>query len=174
MYQCAREYTGMSREEAAFRLNVAPRTLAYYEAKKGEIRMPPPDVVLKMSEIYDEPMLTLRYCRECPIGQKYSYVVLDNVNLDPATVLLKLQEEYREAGKVLDRIVQLTINKNNREDFKDNEWREYMELHQELWDLEHNIEIHKACLARWCDVGELIEDHNRKCRERGYVKVGVL
>lgn len=171
MYKRARNRTGMSREEAAFRLHVAPRTLAYYEAHE---KIPPPEVVLKMSEIYREPMLTLRYCRQCPIGQKYGYVVLDNVNLDPATVLLKLQEEYKEAGNVLDRILQLTINKNRREDFSDEEWQEYMKLNHELWDLEHNIEMHKACLARWCDMAELIEEHNQKCRDRGYVKAEAI
>lgn len=167
MYQRARERARMSREEAAFRLHVAPRTLAYYEA--GE-RVPPPEVVLEMGQLYGQPDLTQRYCRECPIGKAYGYEVLNNVNLDPATVLLKLMSEYKEAGQVLDRLQELTINKNRREDFTPSEWQEYIRGLHELLDLEHNVECLKLTLSRWCDISELVEQHNNKCLERGYIK----
>jgi len=28
----------------------------------------------------------------------------------------------------------------------------------------------KIALGNWCDVAELVAEHNRKCMERGYVK----
>lgn len=81
MYREARESAGISREEAAFRLCIGTRTLAYYEV--GE-RMPAPDVVLKMCQTYRKPELTLRYCRKCPIGEIYSYDWLNNIDVSLA------------------------------------------------------------------------------------------
>lgn len=167
MYRSARKLSGISIEEAAFRLHIAPRTLCKYEA--GETT-PPPEVVLEMSSIYGQSEMTQRYCRECPIGRKYSYEVLNNVNMDPATVLLKLVGEYKEVGQVLDRLFELTVNKNHREDFTPGEWQEYTKGIHELIDLEHNIECLKITMGRWCDVSELIKEHNEKCVQRGYIK----
>lgn len=167
MYRSARKLSGISIEEAAFRLHIAPRTLCKYEA--GETT-PPPEVVLEMSSIYGQSEMTQRYCRECPIGRKYSYEVLNNVNMDPASVLMKLASEYREAGQVLDRLQEVTVNKNRREDFTDLEWQEYVQGLHELLDLEHNIECLKLTLGKWCDISELVEQHNNKCLERGYIK----
>ncbi|AMA74032.1 MULTISPECIES: helix-turn-helix domain-containing protein [Aneurinibacillus] len=78
MFKDARKRAGLSIEEAAFRVNVAPRTLCKYEA--GET-VPGPDVVPGMSQEYRRPDMTQRYCREhCPIGQRYSYIHLNNVS----------------------------------------------------------------------------------------------
>jgi len=166
MYQRARERTGMSREEAAFQLHIAPRTLAYYEAHE---RIPPPEVVRKMSEIYREPWMTQLYCRrDCAIGQVYSYEVLDRVNLDPASILLKLIGELKEAEAVLGRLLELAVNKNAREDFTPEEWAEFVAKLHEFLDVEHNIEVLKISLGRWYDISKLIAAHNRKCYERGY------
>jgi len=170
MYKRARNQSGLSLDEASFRVHIGRKSLCNYE--KGK-RIPPPDVVLNMSEVYGDPAMTLRYCRECPIGQKYSYEVLDNVNLDPATVVLKLVSEYREAGQVLDRLQELTVNKNRQEDFVEDEWQEYMKGIHELLDLEHNIEILKISISKWCDIGELIGEHNQKCRDKKYVVAGM-
>lgn len=172
MYRGARKRARLSIEEAAFRLHIAPRTLCKYEAEES---IPPPEVVLEMSKLYGCPDITQRYCRECcAIGRTYGYEVLDNVNLDPATVILKLVGEYKEAGQMLGKLMELTVNKNSRKDFTDGEWQQYLQGLHEFLDLEHNIECLKLALGRWCDVAELIEEHNQKCRERGYVKAGIL
>ncbi len=166
-YKEARKKAGLSLEEAAFRIHVGTRTLSKYEA--GE-NVPPPEVVLAMSRLYREPWMTQLYCRrDCAIGQAYSYEVLDRVNLDPASILLKLVGELKEAEAVLGRLLELAVNKNAREDFSQAEWAEFVAKLQEFLDVEHNIEVLKISLGRWCDVSELIEAHNRKCRERGYV-----
>lgn len=167
MYKEARKQAGLCIEEAAFQLNIAPRTLCKYEA--GE-RVPPPEIVLSMSKVYRYPWLTQRHCREhCAIGKAYSYEVLDQVNLDPASILLKLVGELKEAEAVLGRLLELVVNKNSQEDFAPAEWSEFAAEFQEFLDVEHNIETFKIALGRWCDVSELIAAHNRKCHERGYV-----
>lgn len=168
MYKEARKRAGLSIEEAAFRLHIGTRTLIKYEA--GET-IPPPEVVLEMSRLYRVPWMTQHYCREhCAIGRAYSYEVLTGVNLDPASVMLKLVGEMAEAQAVLQRMLELVVNKNRREDFTSSEWNEFTRLLGEFLDVEHNIECLKISLGYWCDVAELIKAHNEKCWQRGYIK----
>ena len=69
MFREARLQTGMSAEEAAFKLCVGIRTLYRYEA--GET-VPPADVVCMMARTYRKPGLLYLYCRKyCPIGAQY-------------------------------------------------------------------------------------------------------
>lgn len=117
MYRDAREHAGISRDEAAFRLHVGTRTLAYYEA--GE-RLPAPDVVLEMCRQYNQPDMTLRYCRECcPIGQVYSYEILSNIDTSLTAVLIKLISELKEAVSAIDHLMELAVNKHSKADFSD-------------------------------------------------------
>ncbi|QNB45868.1 helix-turn-helix domain-containing protein [Thermanaerosceptrum fracticalcis] len=168
MYRIAREAARISRDAAADALHIGCRTLADYESGKT---MPPPDVVLGMSRLYKVPWLTQIYCREnCAIGAAYSYEVLNNINQDPVSVLLKLMGEMSEAQEVLQRMMILTINKNRREDFTPDEWDTFVTYLQEFFDVEHCIETFKIALGRWCDVAELIHQHNQKCWARGYIK----
>lgn len=168
MYREARKGAGFSIEEAAFRLHVGTRTLTKYES--GE-NTPPPEVALSMSRLYRIPWMTQTYCRErCAIGEAYSYEVLTGVNLDPASVLLKLVGEMTEAQKVLQRMLDLAVNKNAREDFSPNDWTEFIQCLHEFLDVEHNVECLKISLGRWCDVSEIVAEHNAKCRAKGYTK----
>jgi transcriptional regulator with XRE-family HTH domain len=166
MYKKARKACGLSIEEASSRVHVAHRTLCVYEA--GE-RTPPPEVVLDMARTYGAPSLTQAYCREsCAIGRAYSYVVLDNVNLDPPSVALKLLGELSEAQAVLQRMLTALVNKNGRDDFTATEWEQFCRDLHEFLDVEHNIETLKISLGSWTDVSELVAQHNRKCVDRGY------
>ncbi len=166
MYRFARKKAGITLAEAAFRVHVAPRTLAKYEA--GE-NAPPPEVVLAMSREYHAPELVARYCRErCAIGQAHGYEILDRVNLDPPSVMLKLMTEMAEAQAVLQRMLELAVNKNRRQDFGSREWAEFATCVHEFLDLEHNIAALRLSLGAWCDVSELVDQHNRKCADRGY------
>ncbi len=170
MYRDARKSANLTIEEAAFRLHIAPRTLSKYEA--GE-NVPPPEVVLAMSREYKQPWLTQVYCREnCAIGKTYSYEVLNNVALDPPSILLKLVGELKEARDCLGRLLELTVNKQYRRDFTQGEWEEFIRCLLEFLDVEHNIETLKIALGRWCDVAEIVEMHNDKCRRKKYVKKG--
>lgn len=167
MYRDARDALGLSRDEAAFRLHIGSRTLVDYEAGKT---VPPPDVVLGMSKLYRLPWLTQIYCKEhCAIGEAYSYEVLNGVNLDPASVLVKLSGEMEEAQAVLSEMFKIAVNKNSRSDFSDREWTSFIKCLHEFFDVEHNIECLKISLGSWCDVSELIKEHNEKCWQRKYV-----
>lgn len=168
MYKEARKSANLTIEEAAFRLHIAPRTLCKYEA--GDT-VPPPEVVLSMSREYTMPELTLHYCRQhCAIGKAYGYEVLDAIDTSPVTVLAKLMGELEEARGMLDKAMALIINKRTKRCFTEAEWTEFKAAILEFLDVEHNVEVLKLALGRMCDVSELVELHNKKCRQNGYVK----
>lgn len=171
MYKVAREQAGLSQFEAAGRINVSTRALAYYEAKE---RPPAPDVVLKMSQVYRQPELIVRYCRECPIGQAYNYDILDNVDKTLTTVIAKLITELKEAIKAAEVLLELSINKKCRKDFTNDEWLIFLQAVGEFIDVEHNVEFLKLVLEELTEevglVPEIVARHNQKCRDKGYIK----
>lgn len=171
MYKEARELAGLSQAEAAFRVAIGTRTLSYYESLE---RMPAPDVVLRMAREYRNPNLTIRYCRECPIGEVYSYEYLDNIDKSIPAVTMKLVNELKEAVEAMDSIIEISVNKRNKQDFTEQEWTQFVQAIHELLDVEHNIEIMKIALEGLTEevdlVPELVRDHNQKCLDRGYIK----
>lgn len=163
-----RNVANMTVEYAASKIPVHERTLINYESGS---RIPGADVALRMADIYKAPDLTQQYCRKyCPIGQAFSYEILDNVNTDLPSIMMKLRSEMKEADNVLDEMQELGINKNSRGDFTDWEWKQLVKCIHEFMDVEHNIEILKIALGKWSDVSEIINQHNEKCIQRGYVK----
>lgn len=63
----ARDYRYNSRESASDMIYVHERTLADYE--RG-VTIPPPDVVIRMADMYGAPELLNHYCaHECPAGR---------------------------------------------------------------------------------------------------------
>ena len=104
MLKTARNAAKLSREEAAHRIYVGTRTLADYELGRT---IAPPDVVMKMAEVYGEPALPADYCSTvCPIGQVLAHCV-DRLEfsttvmrvLDVMTVLRML--EIRNEGGIV-------------------------------------------------------------------------
>jgi len=73
-----------SREGAAEMMGVSPSSILNYET--GVCKQIPPDVVVKMAEIYSSPELMNHYCcNECPIGKltvpKIEVLGIDRVTL---------------------------------------------------------------------------------------------
>ena len=168
MYKDARKQAGLSIEEASFRVHIGQRTLCKYEA--GETT-PPPDVVLKMSEVYKMPQLTAWYCREeCAIGQRYCYELLNNVDLSPVAILTKFMDEKSEIDQLLGRLMAVVLNKKSAADFTEQEMEDFKLAVLELLDLEHVIETLKLQIWKFINVAELVKEHNEKCLRQGYVK----
>lgn len=173
-YQTPRENMRLSRNDVAALLadrgiEISTESLGCYE--RG-VRDPSPGMVVELADIYKEPFLTQRYCRyNCAIGQAYSYEILDNIDLDNlSNIALKLLEEHRESHDVLAEILVLITNKRTKKDFTDYEYERLKKNVHELLDTEHTIEIFKIALNKFIDMKEMIAEHNRKCRERGYVR----
>jgi len=95
----------MTQEEAADRIGVGLRTLVRYE--DGGV-LPPPDVILRASEVYGQPSLCARYCRElCPIGQATKADVLQ---ADFPTSVLRLQHEQRQMARTMESLISIAAD----------------------------------------------------------------
>ncbi|SDL19490.1 helix-turn-helix domain-containing protein [Natronincola ferrireducens] len=168
MYRNARNSSGKSRAKAAEELYISERTLAKIES--GEVT-PAPEIAERMNEVYEVRHLSMWYCKEeCPIGQKYCYEILDNVDLSPMAIFAKYRQEAKEAHEALDQLTELMLNKKDKNDCSQTELDEIRRCGHELLDLEHVIETFKLRLWDFLDVQQLIYEHNEKCQERGYVK----
>jgi len=169
MYKQARKSAGLSIEEAAFQLHIAPRTLAKYESQKTASAC----TTLDMSKVYKDPTLNVQYCRNnCPVGKVYNYEYLNNIILSPQNIILNLYQKHRVAGNSLDNLKELVVNKDSTEDFTEEE-KSY--LKQEIYcllNLEHAIQVIKLELDKrnWVDMPALIHAHNSKCLRKGYVE----
>lgn len=68
IYTRSRLSSARSRADAAWKLHISDRTLARYELEESE---PPPDIVSRMADLYEDPCLEGQYCSEiCAIGRK--------------------------------------------------------------------------------------------------------
>lgn len=115
----------MTQEEAADRIGVGVRTLVRYE--EGSV-LPPPDVILRASEVYQQPSLCARYCRElCPIGQATKADVLE---MDLPTSVLRLQHQQNQMLRTMETLVSIASDGRVTQD--------------ELPALEEILEIHIA------------------------------
>lgn len=133
MLRKARNATGLSREEAAHRLYVGSRTLASYEL--GET-IAPPDVVMRMSEVYQEPTLPADYCAKvCPIGQVLAHCLQRS---EFAITVLRLLKEFSDVERLRDDLVHIAsdgrVNPHEVEDFK-TIIKELIELERQIGEL---------------------------------------
>ncbi len=143
----------------------------YQRLEYGEQEMTPEQAV-SLAKILNCHAVTMHYCRKhCVIGQRYCYEILNNVDLSPQNILLKLYLVHRDAGEALRRMFRTIVNKQCSEDFTEAEKRSFkLDLH-DLLDLEHTIEMLKIELDRrqWFNIPFLISEHNSKCYQQGYV-----
>lgn len=166
MLRNARKSVGISIEEAAHRIGCAPRTLVKYESNETT---PKPEIILEMASVYQVPWLTLLYCKDyCRIGNAFSYEILNNVDLSLTAVLSSLEEEMEEATGVIKELRKLARNKQSSDDFGENELKRLRTKAQEVWDVEHNIEVLKLALSNILNMQEEIRKHNQKCIQRKY------
>ncbi len=105
MYRQARKEAGLTLEEAAWRLNVAPRTLRKYES--GELKVPP-ETAQRMGVVYNKPELPLHHCAEhCAIGRIY-HPVFEIGNI--ATGTLQLMRELQDVNQQIDALVSIAAD----------------------------------------------------------------
>jgi transcriptional regulator with XRE-family HTH domain len=164
----ARIKAGATVEALAVKVGYSARQLRRIET--GDCS-PAPLLAVQAARILNAPELTLFYCRkQCAIGQRYSYEILNNIDDSPVAGLTKLREEGQEVFNRLDRMMQVILNKRSREDLTPAEMTDLTEGALELADLEHTIEVIKLELGRFLDVADVVHKHNAKCCQRGYVR----
>ena len=150
MLKTARNAAKLSREEAAHRLYIGTRTLADYESGRT---VAPPDVVLRMAEVYGEPALTADYCAKvCPIGQ----VLAHSLNRSEfAVTVLRLLKEFTDVEHLRDSLIHIAsdgrVNPHEVDEFKEI-IREMVELERQIGELKffalrHGVEIEEIMPA---------------------------
>lgn len=172
-YQTPREIARLTREQVTLQLadrgiEKSIESLSCYE--RGA-RVPSPEIVSELAEIYKTPFMTQEYCKyHCEIGRRFSYEILDNIDNSISTTALKLMQEHKESFDVLPEILGLIVNKTSKKDFTDYEYERLKTCFHELLDTEHTIEVFKISMSKFLDMKEMIREHNEKCVNRGYAK----
>ena len=144
MLKAARNAARLSREEAAHRIYIGTRTLADYETGRTAA---PPDVVMRMAEVYQEPELTADYCAKvCPIGQVLAHCVRRS---EFAVTVMRVLKEFADVKGLLDDLVRIAsdgrVNPHEEAEFTAI-MREMVELERWIGELKffalrHGIEI---------------------------------
>ena len=106
-----------SREGAAEMMGVSPSSILNYET--GVCKQIPPDVVVKMAEIYSAPELMNYYCcNECPIGK----CIAPNVELKEISCLaIQLSVLSKNPETFVERLMEIlqdgSVDKDEKQDF---------------------------------------------------------
>lgn len=153
MFKDARKGAGISREEAAARLNIGIRTLNNYEHGFSIVQ---PDTALHMGEVYEDPTFTARYCAEyCPIGQIFSYSVPEQQNL--CSAVLGLLAEYSDVGKMREDLIKISADGI----IDTTELPAFQNILEELMDLEKKIEEVKLHAASMISIPAMMQKRKR-------------
>jgi len=144
MLRTARNNAGITREEAAHCIYIGTRTLADYELGRT---VAPPDVVMRMAEVYQEPALPADYCSKiCPIGQVLAHS-LDRSEF--AITVLRVLKEFSDVERLRGNLIQIAsdgkINPHEVDEFK-TIMKEMVELERWIGELKffalrHGVEI---------------------------------
>lgn len=144
---------------------------SHYPRIEAGTHDPQPETTLHLAKGLRRYDLIQHHCKtKCPIGQQLGYYKLNNIDDSLVGILTKLEAEHREAGEVLDILKNTALNKRARESFSDLEWQQFIQAVHELLDVEHVIVELKLALMNLTDVAQEVEEHNRKCLEKGYIK----
>jgi transcriptional regulator with XRE-family HTH domain len=148
MFRKARNAAGLSREEAAHRLYIGTRTLADYELGRT---IAPPDVVMRMAEVYREPALPADYCAKvCPIGQVLAHS-LDRSEF--AVTVLRVLKEFADVERLKEKLVSIAADG----ELQQHELDEFEAILKEMVELEKRIgELKFFALRQGIDVGEIM------------------
>lgn len=148
MFREARNRAKLSREESAHRLYIGTRTLADYESGRT---IAPPDVVMRMSDVYQEQALPADYCSVvCPIGQ----VLAHSINRSEfAVTVLRVLKEFADVERLRDNLIHIAsdgkINPHEETEFK--------AIMKEMVELERWIgELKYFALRHGFEIGEIM------------------
>lgn len=172
-FKHCRKLAGKTVEQAAEELAVSVRQLHRYEA--DEI-IPPPDIVMKMAEIYHAPTLIRWYRANIdPVGKKLEPPILNRINRSHFARLSILAKELREGYEAAMRMAQISVNKNSDADFTEAEKEEFFQQYtQAITDSKQAVcEAEEACMELFgVRMGlEAMERHWSKMISHGYLVV---
>lgn len=154
MLRNARNQAGISRDIAALKLHIGSRTLQNYETG---ITSAPPDVILKMAEIYHAPELPAEYCSEmCPIGQIYAHNLAKQEQL--AVTVLGLLQGMASVQSIRANLINIAADGQVEE----KERPEFRRIMQDVCELERRIgELKLAAMRNGISVEEMMPEERR-------------
>lgn len=126
IYQLARNYAGLTQEEAAKKLHIGIRTLCGYEALNP---VPNSDIVEKMEEVYGTKWLGYEHLRcSSRLGMK----CLPSINIDNvAKSVLKFQKELNDIENIKSSMIAIACDgkiKKHEEEAWNNVSKELLEM----------------------------------------------
>ena len=148
MLRTARNKAGITREEAAHRIFVGTRTLADYELGRT---IAPPDVVMKMAEVYREPTLPADYCSKvCPIGQVLAHCVRRS---EFAVTVMRVLKEFNDVERLRDNLIKIASDGR----VNPHEEAEFTAIMKEMVELERWIgELKFFALRQGIEIEEIM------------------
>ncbi len=153
MFKEARNKSGISRDEAAFRLHIGSRTLTNY---KHQVTVTPPEIALKMQEIYQSPTLTAHYCSEyCPIGQIFAHSGPEHQSLCQA--VLGLLKEQNDVEQIRTKLIEIAADGV----IDQSELKAFTQIMDELLDLEKKIEEVKMYAAMLISIPAMMQKRKK-------------
>ncbi len=139
IYQQSREERGLTREAAAELLEfISADRIEKIEAEKVPAR---PEEILKMAQVYKNPVLSNYYCsHECPIGQIY----VPEIQLkDLSQITLEMLATLNALDKEKNRLIEITVDGVISEE----EERDFTAIRERLRDMSRAI----SSLTLWAD-----------------------
>ena len=148
MLRTARNKAGITREEAAHRIYIGTRTLADYESGRT---IAPPDVVMRMAEVYREPTLPADYCSKvCPIGQVLAHCVERS---EFAVTVMRVLKEFNDVEMLRDNLIKIASDGR----VNPHEEAEFTSIMKEMVELERWIgELKHFALRQGIEIGEIM------------------
>lgn len=105
-----------SKEYASEQLGVSVSTLSDYEL--GLTKVVPPDMIIKMADLYKAPELKNLYCREmCPLGCDMPKVELEDLDRITVKALATFRNIEEQKEKLLDIASDGIISEEEKPDF---------------------------------------------------------
>lgn len=124
-----------TKEYAAEMLGISPSSLSDYEL--GVTKIVPPDMIIKMADLYNSPELRNYYCREvCPLGCDIPKVELED--LDRITV--KALSTFRKISETKEMLLDITEDGKISEDERP-ELKKILDTLDELVAVSQNLKV---------------------------------
>ncbi|MED0681379.1 hypothetical protein P4T20_19180, partial [Aneurinibacillus thermoaerophilus] len=111
------------------------------------------------------------YCRtHCAIGRAFNYEILNAVSDDPLHMFEKLEEETEEMLAKIKKTRRVLMNTGQKKSWCESTVETVTDWLREAFDVAHVIQKIKIEFGRFLDIRKLVNEHNKKCEQRGYFK----
>lgn len=164
-----RHAAGMSADELGQLVGLSGDAILKMENGRRNLQ---PDYIPSLSKALESPEMVLDYCRTCPIGQKYGFERLNNVDLHPLSVARSMKEEIGEVVDSLEAVEDIQSRRGPFSALYEGQIKQAERAANEVIDVLHNGWILLEVLARemGVDLEDAFKRHNDKLYQRGYVQ----